>query len=387
MKNKTKILLAILITFVLTLSLCSFSTVRILSRYNYPFEKLGKVMSIIDSSYVGEYSTEKCEESAINGILQALGDDYAAYYDEENAKETMQMIEGHYIGIGIEVLANFDKGYIEVMSAFEDSPADRAGIKSGDLIKSIDGTLYKATAMADAVFYMKGISVEKPLDKPIELVLIRNGEEFCVKLHREEIDMYKVTHRIIDNICYIRYSGFTIESQKTLESIVQNLESSVEGIVIDVRNNPGGEFNSAINLCDLFLDDGVIMYTVDKNGKKTEYLAKKGSSELPLAVLVNGASASASEIFAGSMQARGKAVIVGEKTYGKGVSQTVRYLNPVDRGEGALKLTTCKNFTPDGKWINECITPDIVLENADITPDITKDEAFIAAVKSLKKDK
>ncbi len=343
-------------------------------------------MSIIDSSYVGEYSFKKCEESAINGILEALGDDYAAYYDEKNAKETMQMIEGHYIGIGIEVLANFDKGYIEVMSAFEDSPADRAGIKSGDLIKSIDGTLYKATDMTDAVFYMKGISIESPLDKAIEIVLIRNGEEFSVKLYRAEIDMYKVTHKIIDNICYIRYSGFTIQSQKALEDIVQNLESSVVGIVIDVRNNPGGEFNSAINLCDLFLDDGMIMYTVDKNGKKTEYLAKQGSSMLPLAILVNGSSASASEIFAGSMQARERAVIVGEKTYGKGVSQTVRYLNPVDPGEGALKLTTCKNFTPDGKWINECITPDIVLKNSDITPDITKDEAFIAAVKSLKKD-
>lgn len=387
MKNKTKIILAILITFVLTLSICSFAMVRILSKYSYPFEKLEKVMSIIDSSYVGEYSFEKCEESAINGILEALGDDYAAYYDEENAKETMQMIEGHYIGIGIEVLANFNKGYIEVMSAFEDSPADRAGIKGGDLIKSIDGTLYKATDMTDAVFYMKGISVENPLDKPIEIVLIRNGEEFSVKLHRAEIDMYKVTHRIVDDICYIRYSGFTIESQKALEGIVQNLENSVEGIVIDVRNNPGGEFNSAINLCDLFLDDGVIMYTVDKNDKKTEYLAKNGSSELPLAILVNGASASASEIFAGSMQARGRAVIVGEKTYGKGVSQTVRYLNPVDRREGALKLTTCKNFTPDGKWINECITPDIVLKNSDINPDITTDEAFLAAVESLKKDK
>lgn len=387
MKNKTKITLAILITFVLTLSLCSFATVRILSKYRYPFEKLEKVMSIIDKSYVGEYSFEKCEESAINGILEALGDDYAAYYDEKNAKETMQMIEGHYIGIGIEVLANFDKGYIEVMSAFEDSPADRAGIKSGDLIKAIDGTLYKATDMTDAVFYMKGISVENPLDKAIEIVLIRNGEEFSVKLNRAEIDMYKVTYEIIDNICYIRYLGFTIESQKALEDIVQNLESSVEGIVIDVRNNPGGEFNSAINLCDLFLDDGVIMYTVDKNGKKTEYLAKNGSSKFPLAILVNGSSASASEIFAGSMQARERAVIVGEKTYGKGVSQTVRYLNPLDPGEGALKLTTCKNFTPDGKWINECITPDIVLKNADITPDITKDEAFIAAVESLKKDK
>ena len=216
MKNKTKIILAILITFVLTLSICSFAMVRILSKYSYPFEKLEKVMSIIDSSYVGEYSFEKCEESAINGILEALGDDYAAYYDEENAKETMQMIEGHYIGIGIEVLANFNKGYIEVMSAFEDSPADRAGIKGGDLIKSIDGTLYKATDMTDAVFYMKGISVENPLDKPIEIVLIRNGEEFSVKLHRAEIDMYKVTHRIVDDICYIRYSGFTIESQKAL---------------------------------------------------------------------------------------------------------------------------------------------------------------------------
>ena len=138
-------------------------------------------------------------------------------------------------------------------------------------------------------------------------------------------------------------------TDKEFERIVKNLDSNIKGIVVDVRNNPGGEFTSSIKMCDLFLEDEMIMYTIDKNGKKTVYNAEKGGSSLPLAILVNGSTASASEIFAGSMQANGRATIIGEKTYGKGVSQTIRYINPLDSSEGALKITTCRNYTPDGK--------------------------------------
>ncbi len=387
MKERKKILLPIIITFSVTLSLCALIMYWYISQYNYSFEKLDKVMAVIEKSYVGDYNIEECEEGAINGLIESIGDNYAVYYNEENAKETFQMIEGHYIGIGIEIFPNMEKNYIEVISAFEDSPADRAGILSGDLIKSIDGTEYSAMEMADAVLYMKGSNVKDPLDKVVEIILIRDGEEITVELKREKIDMYKVTYQIIDNICYIRYSGFSVESYKEFKYIVKNLDSSVRGIVVDLRNNPGGDFVSSINMCDLFLDDELIMYTVDKTGEKRQYFANAGSCELPLAVLVNGSSASASEIVAGSLQANKRAVVVGEKTYGKGVSQSVMYLNPLDSSEGAIKLTTCKNYTPDDKWINESITPDILIDNANIEDDISKDAAFIEAVKSLKKDK
>ena len=387
MNTNRRIVLAVITTFIVTVLLIAVSALWLFSEYGYTFEKLNKVLSVIEESYVGEYDLKKCEEGAINGLLEALGDNYAVYYDEENAQETMQFIEGYYVGVGIEVFANIDKGYIEVVSAFEDSPADRAGIKGGDLIKSIDGIEYNISQMADAILHMKGANVKDSLDKEIEIGLIRNGKEISVTVKREKIDMYKVTPKIVDDICYIRYSGFTADSLKHMKEIIKNLDDSISGLVIDIRNNPGGEFGSAIDMCDMFMDDGLIMYTLDKNEKKTEFFAEKGSFDIPVAVLVNGFSASASEIFAGSMQANGRGIIVGEKTYGKGVSQTVRYLNPYDKSEGALKLTTCKNYTPDGRWINDCIIPDVVVENSDIAEDIAKDPVFIEAVKSLKKDK
>ena len=385
MRNLSKILLTILITSVLTLVFSMVAVCLFFLKVDFPFEKLIKIGSIIDSSYVGEYDIEECEENAINAVLGSINDKYAVYYDEENAKETMQLLDGYYVGIGTEIFANIDKNRIEVVSAYQDSPADKAGIVSGDLIVAIDGKEYTADSIADAVLYMKGVNIDDALNKIVCITIMRNGDTFDVQLKRAKIDMYKVTSEIIDNICYIRYSGFTQGSYDALKKIVDSMDGkNVSGIVIDVRNNPGGEFGSAIDLCDLFLDNGMIMYTVDKDGDKNVYNATKGKCELPLAIIVNGSSASASEILAGSLQARGRAVIVGEKTYGKGVSQTLRYINPLDESEGAIKLTTCKNYTPDGKWINESIIPDIEASVQKLQGNIREDAAFIAAAEYLK---
>lgn len=385
MRNLSKTLLTILITSVLTLVFSMVAVYLFFLKVDFPFEKLIKIGSIIDSSYVGEYDIEECEENAINAVLGSINDKYAVYYDEENAKETMQLLDGYYVGIGTEIFANIDKNRIEVVSAYQDSPADKAGIVSGDLIVAIDGKEYTADSIADAVLYMKGVNIDDALNKTICITIMRNGDTFDVQLKRAKIDMYKVTSEIIDNICYIRYGGFTQGSYDALKKVVDSLDGkNVSGIVIDVRNNPGGEFGSAIDLCDLFLDNGMIMYTVDKDGDKNVYNATKGKCELPLAIIVNGSSASASEILAGSLQARGRAVIVGEKTYGKGVSQTLRYINPLDESEGAIKLTTCKNYTPDGKWINESIIPDIEASAAKLQGNIREDAAFIAAAEYLK---
>ena len=386
MNRKKSTFFTVFITVVVTLAVTAVTVLFLLAKLSLPFEKLMKVVSVINSSYVGEYDIDKCEENAINAVLETIDDKYAVYYNEENARQTMQLLEGKYVGIGIEIFANTEKGYIEIMSAYEDSPADKAGILSGDLIKSIDGKEFSAMQMSDAVSYMKGIGLKDSLTTPISMTLIRDNTEFTVKLKREVINVYKVSSEIIDDICYIRYSGYTSESQKQFDEVIKKLDSKVKGIVVDVRNNPGGEFKSSIDMCDLFLEDEMILYTVDKKGSKTVYTAEKGSCKLPLAIIVNGSTASAAEIFAGSMQANKRAVIVGEKTYGKGVSQTIRYLNPFDETEGALKLTTCKNYTPDGKWINESITPDVIVEAPLVKDNILDDVVFKAAVNSLKED-
>ncbi len=387
MKDR-KTIKTVLITFTSTVVFIAVLAFILLSSIDFPYKKFFRVLSLIESSYVGEYDHKSSEEGAINALLDSIGDDYAEYYNEENLEELMTLIDGHYYGIGAEVFANTEKKRIEIIAAIDGSPADKAGIESGDLIKTIDGKEYADSDLNDAVLYLKGVGVKNPLEKDVEIILIRGEDELTVTLKREDVNMYKVNSQIIDDICYIKYSGFTETSYEEFSDLVGSLDKSVKGIVLDLRNNPGGELTSAINMCDIFLDDEVVMYTADKDGKKHYYKAKDGSTDIPLAVIVNGASASASEVFAGAIQANKRGTIVGEKTFGKGVTQTVISLNPLSPSEGAIKLTTHKNYTPDGKWINEGITPDIKVSapRAD-SENIAEDQAFIEAVKSLKKDK
>ena len=386
MKNSGKTIKTVLITFILTLLIVALLGFYLFTTLDFPYRNLLNIISIIETSYVDEYDRKTSEEKAINALLEGLGDRYAVYYDKENLDDIVTLIEGHYIGIGTEVFANNEKNRIEIISAYEDSPAANAGIKSGDMIKSIDGKDYKAEDLADAVLYLKGAGIENPFDTPVDMTMIRGESEYSITLKRAEVNLYKVKSEIIDDICYIRYSGFTEDSYREFKNIVDTMDETVKGIVLDMRGNLGGDLESAIGMCDIFLDDELIMYTLDKNGDKEVYSAKKGSCKLPLAVLVDGDSASATEVFAGAIKANKRGVIVGERTFGKGVTQSVISLNRFDASQGALKLTTYKNYTPDGKWINEGITPDILV-SAPINDDILKDKAFLEAVKKLKKDK
>ena len=331
---------------------------------------------------------EKCEDAAISAVLGSIDDKYAVYYDEENAKETMQNIEGYYYGIGVEVYANSEKNAIEILSVHAASPAEKAGIMQDDLLISIDGKDYGPDELADAVSYIKGDGTKASLDKTIELVLSRGGEKVPVTLKRAKLGLYAVKSEIIDDICYIRYDGFNQKSLSDFRKIINSLdEKTIKGVVIDIRYNPGGEFSSVIEMCDIFLDEEPIMYTIDKKGDKTVYTGTKGKKAFPMAVIVSGASASASEVFAGAMQANNRAVIIGEETFGKGVTQSVMYLDRVDKSMGAVKLTTYKNYTPDGRWINEKIIPDIKVKIDKIGSDIRADAAFKAAVDYFNKEK
>lgn len=383
MKQSLKIFLTAIITFLLSAVVFTFGFFYVINKA--PLGKVWKVNKMIENLYVGEYDKEKAELAAVKALVESTGDKYGVYYDGDEAQAMMELVEGYYVGIGTEIFANNEKNMIEVVAAYEDSPAYKAGIESGDLIVSIDGIKYSAAQMAEATVYMRG-SEDKPLNQEIVLVVLRGEEQLTMKMKREKISLYKVKGKMTDDgVFYIRYSGFTENSEKELQKIVKEAEKkNAKALVIDVRDNPGGDFDSAIKMCDLFLDSGMIMYTEDKEGNKTEYMATKGASKLPLAVLVNEASASSAEIFAASMQARERAVIVGEKTFGKGVSQSLSYLNPFDEDEGMVKITSCKNFAPNGRWINEAVVPDIIVETkADfINPE--KDDAFIKAVEKLR---
>ncbi len=386
MKNAGKTIKTVLITFIMTLLIAALLGFYLFTTLDFPYRNLLNVISIIETAYVDEYDRKAAEENAINAVLEGLGDRYAVYYDKENLDDIVTLIEGHYIGIGAEVFANNEKNRIEIISAYEDSPAAKAGIIGGDMIKSIDGKEYEAADLADAVLYLKGAGVKNPLGTPVEMVMMRGEGEYKITLNRADVNLYRIKSEIVDDICYIRYSGFTEDSYREFKKTIDSIDKSVKGIVVDMRGNLGGDLDSALGMCDIFLDDEMIMYTLDKDGDKKVYNAKEGSCKLPLAVLVNGESASATEVFAGAIKDNKRGAVIGEKTFGKGVTQSVIYVNRFNVSQGALKLTTFKNYTPDGKWINEGITPDILVSSP-INDDISKDEAFLAAVKSLKEDK
>lgn len=363
MKNRQKLTIAIICAATCVISVAA--TVFVMKNNDAGFDRLRRVEKLIESSFIGEFDKNKAEEAAINAIVESIEDKYAVFYNEDEAEDIFNYIDGYYMGIGLEIFANTQKDAIEVVSAYEDTPAFNAGIKKGDIIVSIDGKKYGSQDVAKASNYLRGAGINNPENTKITLVVLRNDKEFKIELKREKIELYRVEHSIDENgICYVKYSGFTQTNVQRVADIINNLDTQkVKGIVFDVRNNPGGEFDSAISLCDLFVEDKMIMYTLDKDGNKKVYNSKKGACDLPLAVLVNGSTASAAEIFAGSMQANNRAVIVGEKTFGKGVSQSVQYINMLDFSDGALKLTTHKNYTPDGKWINESIIPDVEVKD------------------------
>ncbi len=362
MSVKSKIVFSVLLTFTLT---CAFFT-GVFHNYGIRvgesrLDRLEAVADIIDRSYIGDFDREKAENAAIDAYVAEIGDPYSVFYDRENADALMSAVEGSYVGIGVEIYADPETKEIVVIAAYYGGPARNAGIKSGDVILAIDGKEYNSETMADAVTYMKGHNMESPVGTELTLT-VRRGEELIeVPVKREEVEIYTASEKTVGgnlrNVCYI---GFTEEAAQELGERIKGSEGA-DGIILDLRENPGGDLGAAVEVCDMFLDDGLIMYTEDKNGNKNSMYAEEGASELPLAVLVDGGSASASEIVAGCLQARGRAVIIGEKTYGKGVSQMVFALG--ENRDELVKITGYKNYRPDGIWLNEAVTPDIEAAN------------------------
>ncbi|MGN1097601.1 MAG: S41 family peptidase [Clostridia bacterium] len=393
MSNKSKIITAVIATFGVTclLFIAVFNAFGI-TVGSGGFDRLESVVRIVEKRYIGEFDREKAENAAINALLSTLDDPYSAYYDRENSVNFMNTVEGNYIGVGIEIAANTETGEIVVISAYSGGPAKKAGMKSGDVLFAIDGTEYNSETMDDAVTYMRGSELENPLEPELVITVKRGGETLDLKMKREEIDLYRIEQRELEGgLLYLRYTGFSSESAENLEEIIENLDDSTKGIILDLRENPGGDLDAAVDVCDLFLNDGMIMYTEDKDGNREEMYATEGACDLPLALLVDGGTASASEIVAGCMQARGRAVIIGEKTYGKGVSQMVCALGR-DLSGGIVKVTGYKNYRPDGIWLNEAVTPDIDAENnaaldeyGNIVFDAQGDKPLAAAIEELNK--
>jgi carboxyl-terminal processing protease len=324
----------------------------------------GEVMERAKLSYVEEVSDKKLIESAINGMLTSL-DPHSSYLDAESFKYMNEQTKGKFGGLGIEI--TMDNGLVKVVSPIDDTPAAKAGIKAGDYITNIDGDTVVGLSLNEAVSRLRGkigtkvkLSIRRVNSKPIELTL-----------KRQEIKIQSVKSEIKDDsISYIRISSFAEDIDKSISEAItkakKQLKNKFLGIVIDVRNNPGGLLDQAVEVSDLFLEKGEIVSTRSRNESDTvKFMATEGdiAKGLPIVVMINEGSASASEILAGALQDHHRAIILGEKSFGKGSVQTVIPL----RDYGAMRLTTARYYTPSGRSIQaKGIEPDIEVKPAKV---------------------
>ncbi|MEB2284926.1 MAG: peptidase S41 [Polyangiaceae bacterium UTPRO1] len=318
------------------------------------------ILAIVQKNYVEEVSTEQLVEGAINGMLSSL-DPHSAYLTPDLYKELQVDTKGSFGGLGIEITVR--NGVLTVVSPIEDTPAARAGVKAGDQIIKIDGEFTKDMSLVEAVKKMRG-----PKGSKVVIAIKREGVSsiFDVSLVREVIKVQSVKSKWLDKgYGYIRLAQFQERSANDVERVLAQWtrEGAIEGIVLDLRNDPGGLLTQAVKVSDLFLDGGMIVYTDGRlENQKQKYFARRPGSytDFPMVALVNGGTASASEIVAGALQDHKRAVILGTTTFGKGSVQTIL---PLD-DNSALRLTTARYYTPSGRSIQATgIVPDIVMEN------------------------
>ena len=324
----------------------------------------GEVMERAKVSYVEDVSDKKLIESAINGMLSSL-DPHSSFLDDQSFKYMSEQTKGKFGGLGIEV--TMENGVVKVVSPIDDTPASKAGLKPGDYITNIDGEAVMGMTLNDAVDKMRG-----KIGSKVKLTIRRiNEKPLEVTLKREEIKIQSVKNSIkADDVVYIRISSFSEDvdtmTAKAIKDAKKKLGDKLKGVVIDVRNNPGGLLDQAVNVSDLFLDKGEIVSTRSRNEEDTvKYTAKEGdiAKGLPIVVVINDGSASASEIVAGALQDHKRAIILGEKSFGKGSVQTVIPLGKY----GAMRLTTARYYTPSGRSIQaKGIEPDIEVKPAKV---------------------
>ena len=323
----------------------------------------GDVFERIRADYVEQVGDEELIESAIRGMLTDL-DPHSSYLDADSFKDMQVQTKGEFGGLGIEV--TMENGLVKVVTPIDDTPAFRAGIRSGDFITHLDGEQVLGLTLSDAVDRMRG-----PVNTEITLTVRReDAEPFDVTLKRDVIKVQSVRNRIEGDIGYIRITTFNEQTSPGLADAIDqinlDLGDRLHGYVLDLRNNPGGLLDEAISVSDAFLNQGEIVSTRGRNSEDTQrFNAQDGdlAKGLPIVVLINGGSASASEIVAGALQDHRRAVVLGTKSFGKGSVQTIVPLP----GHGAMRLTTSRYYTPSGRSIQaKGIEPDILVEQARI---------------------
>ena len=335
--------------------------------------KIKEIQRLIDKNYLGEVDEQKQTDYMYLGLVAGLGDPYSTYYTEEEYESVKKEQEGSYVGIGITIAQQDQDGSLVVLACVEDSPAAKAGVQVGDQITAINGESTEGMTSSQAVEL-----IQKSGEEQIHLTLTREGSEDPISLQviRETVEIKSVESEILDkDMGYIKITEFTgVTSQQFEEAYSQLQGEKIKSLIIDLRDNPGGLVDAVCDTLSQILPKGVIVYTEDKDGNRKERDCEgKTPIEIPLVVLVNGNSASASEIFAGAVQDYEIGTIVGTTTYGKGIVQNTYHLSD----GSVVKLTVSHYYTPKGQDIHGSgITPDVEVEQPeDSTTDVQLEKA------------
>lgn len=320
--------------------------------------KLKEIKALIDRYYLEDVDEDQLEAYTYKGLLAGLGDPYSTYYTKEEYEDLTESMEGVFSGIGAVLQQDADDGTIKVVRVIKDSPAEEAGVKANDILYKIEGKKISSDEdLSEVVSRVKGKEGTN-----VNLTFLRNEEEIDFTITRKQIENPTVEYEMLDqSIGYIQITEFEEVTVDQFENAMEELEKDgMEKLVLDLRDNPGGLLSSVVSIADQFIGEGMIVYTEDKNGNREEYTAdSKESFDQPLAVLINGNSASASEILAGAIQDYKIGTLVGTTSFGKGIVQSTIKLPD----GSALKLTISSYYTPEGRNIHEKgIDPDVEVE-------------------------
>ena len=320
--------------------------------------KIEELLAYIDLYYNDEYDADDVRDAIYEGTLSGLGDPYSVYYTADDYKDLQISTSGNYYGIGAGLLQNAKTMEVTVSKVYEGTPAEDAGLEDGDQILKVDDVEATSMELSNLVKKIRG---EEGTTVHLQIYRESSGETLEVDVKRANVDLPSVSYEMLDgSIGYIQISEFQSNTAKQFKAAVKDLQSQdMKSMIVDVRSNPGGLITSVVDILDQILPEGTVVYTEDKYGKRENYTSDSNCLKLPIAVLVNENSASASEIFAGAIKDYNYGTLIGVKTFGKGIVQTVY---PLEDGD-AIKITTAKYYTPNGNYIHKVgITPDIEVE-------------------------
>ena len=320
------------------------------------FDKLLEIMGIVGDNYYQDVETDKLLEGAAQGLLYGVGDPYTFYYTAEDFAEMWEEDEGEYAGIGIQISASYLTNICTVSRVFDNGPAHEAGVLKGDILYKVEDMYVDAYNLQDAVDIMRGIP-----GTDVNVVFLRGGEELSFTLTRAKISVNRVESTMLeDGIGYIYLYDFAGDCAVKFEAALNDLvDRGAKGIIIDLRDNPGGWTADAESIADLFMDKGVIYYLEYRDGQREYAYSKNGKTDVQLVVLMNQYSASSSEILCGALKDRADATVVGVQSYGKGIVQAVVGLSD----QSGMQVTIAQYFTPNGNKVHQVgITPDVEVQ-------------------------